>query len=216
MPLRACAGAIERVEPAMARHACSVFYGLRISRLLVTSDKEDETGRWQVRCDCGAELRVEPETLLNGGKTRCASRAHAKVPPEEAKIRKAYHDYRNRARSKGCLFAVPYLGFKEIITWHCAYCGSPAPNGMDQVLAGEGYDIGNVVACCWKCNRAKSGMTQKEFIAWIKKIAENMHTSIWGSAHPVSKLLAEIEEQREQAKLPVHLHMLDELDKKSG
>src|SRR5580700_4355968 len=45
-------------------------------------------------------------------------------------------------------------------------------------------------------------MTQAEFVDWLKTVAEKMHSSIWGSAHPVSSLLAEIEEQRRKGELP--------------
>jgi hypothetical protein len=41
-----------------------------------------------------------------------------------------------------------------------------------------------------------------------------MHSSIWGSAHPVSSLLAEIEEQRRKGELPALIQMVETLDAK--
>jgi hypothetical protein len=98
------------------------------------------------------------------------------------------------------------------ISWNCVYCDIQPANGLDQVYPSQGYVVGNTVACCWKCNRAKSIMTQSDFIRWIKRVAEKMHPSIWGSAHPVSKLLSEIEKQRRDGHLPPLIGMLENLD----
>lgn len=190
-----------------------IIYGERFGRLLVISSCEDESGNWTVKCDCGAEFQVRSEDLLRkSGPRRCGKRTHQGVSPTEASARLIYGRYKYRARSRNIPFEIPYLAFKEEISWHCAYCDASPANGIDQVNSGRGYLVGNTVACCWKCNRAKSVMTQKEFIAWIKRAAEKMHTSIWGSAHPVSQLLAQIEEQRAKGQLPPIIRMLEELD----
>jgi hypothetical protein len=49
--------------------------------------------------------------------------------------------------------------------------GSPyAYNGLDRIKNAEGYTFENVVSCCYICNRAKSTMTQEEFLAWISRV----------------------------------------------
>ena len=175
---------------------------------------DDPAGRRAVRCDCGTEMRVAASDLLQRAKRRCDKSGHAKISADESRVRKLYGDYRYRARKYGVLFEIPYGAFKIEIAWNCVYCGIEPANGLDQVYASKGYVPGNTVACCWKCNRAKSVMTQAEFIDWLKRVAEKMHSSIWGSAHPVSGLLAEIEAQRRKGELPALVQMLETLDAK--
>ncbi len=43
-------------------------------------------------------------------------------------------------------------------------------NGIDRIDSNVGYILENCVPCCFPCNFAKSDRTQKEFIAWVKKI----------------------------------------------
>ena len=64
----------------------------------------------------------------------------------------------------------------------CHYCGSsPANisktaagsiqyNGIDRVDNRSGYATGNVVACCHRCNTAKSNLSLSEFRDLIEKI----------------------------------------------
>ncbi len=129
------------------------------------------------------------------------------LAPEERRARRMYSACKSRAKKKGIPFDLNYEAFRVMIEWNCAYCGSkpscepghaniPSFNGMDRVYSSKGYTDDNVIPCCWKCNWAKSIMTQNEFIEWIKTIAENMHTSIWGSDHPVSMILAKLEHEQ--------------------
>ncbi len=50
-------------------------------------------------------------------------------------------------------------------------------NGLDRVDSSKGYVLGNVVACCKDCNRAKSDMTTEKFMTWLDKLANNSHKS---------------------------------------
>jgi hypothetical protein len=193
-----------------------VVFGERFGRLIVTDIADDPAGHRSVRCDCGTELRVAASDLLAGSKRRCDKKGHPEVSAEERKFRKSYGACQYRARTTlGVEFDIPYEAYKVQTAWNCAYCGIKPANGLDQVVAAQGYHTGNLVPCCWTCNRAKSTMTQDEFIAWLKRIVENMHTSVWGSAHPVSKMLAEIDEKRRAGNLPIPIRMLEELDAKN-
>jgi hypothetical protein len=188
-----------------------IFYGERFGRLTA---QENVKGRfWSVLCDCGTVLVVRGTDLRQGKIRRCQQKSHPKIAPEESVARNMYRRYKTRAFKRGIPFDLPYGAFREMITWHCAYCGSrPSPqvgsekssrshplyNGLDQVFSSQGYTSGNTIPSCWKCNRAKSIMTQNEFIKWIKGIAENMHTSIWGSDHPVSIILAKLKQEQKR------------------
>lgn len=196
------------------RKQSPIVYGERFGRLIVIDVDDDPAGCRAVSCDCGTEMRVATSDLLHGITRKCDEGGHAKVSADERPVRKLYRDYKYRARRHGVLFEIPYGAFKIEIAWNCVYCGIEPANGLDQVYASQGYVPGNTVACCWKCNRAKSIMTQAVFIDWIKRVAEKMHSSIWGSAHPVSNLLAEIDEQRRKGELPALIQMLETLDAK--
>jgi hypothetical protein len=196
------------------RKASPIVYGERFGRLIVIDVNDDPAGCRAVRCDCGTEMRVAASDLLQRIRRKCEKGGHAKVPADERFVRNLYGNYKYRARKRGVLFELPYGAFKIEIAWNCVYCGIEPAKGLDQVYAAQGYVPGNTVACCWKCNRAKSVMTQGEFTDWLKRVAEKMHTSIWGSAHPVSSLLAEIDEQRRKGELPAIIQMLETLDAK--
>lgn len=66
----------------------------------------------------------------------------------------------------------------------CSYCGQPPSNrsklsygrvrtgsGIDRVDNGLGYVPGNVVSCCWLCNRAKGPLPLADFLAWLQRVA---------------------------------------------
>jgi hypothetical protein len=40
-------------------------------------------------------------------------------------------------------------------------------NGIDQVVPCVGYRPGNVLPCCFFCNRAKGNVSLKEFLPWV-------------------------------------------------
>jgi hypothetical protein len=135
-----------------------------------------------------------------------------RLSPEESTARRIYSRYKHRANKKGIPFDFPYEAFRLLLTWNCAYCGlkpdllAKGKRGtLDQVSPSMGYVGENLIACCWKCNRAKSVMTQKEFLEWIRGCAESMHTSIWASDNPVSVLFSKVEEiQRKPIKNSSH------------
>ena len=72
-----------------------------------------------------------------------------------------------------------------ILKSDCAYCGAPPSNtrldpshkgrkqpfiysGIDRVKNEQGYVPGNVVACCFNCNRSKGEMSYADWIAHLE------------------------------------------------
>jgi 5-methylcytosine-specific restriction endonuclease McrA len=45
-------------------------------------------------------------------------------------------------------------------------------HGIDRVDNTKGYTIENSRPCCFRCNQAKSSMTEQEFFDWIKAVYE--------------------------------------------
>lgn len=73
-----------------------------------------------------------------------------------------------------------------LITSACFYCGSAPKNifrtdrhrtaneviryqGIDEVVHGQGHVIGNLLPCCFMCNRAKNNETLEDFCAWYNR-----------------------------------------------
>jgi len=101
----------------------------------------------------------------------------------KGKLRKRYSH-----KGLGCNISIEELHklFKE----NCHYCNSEPNNcyhyknkynkydffynGLDRVDSNKGYTLDNVVPCCKICNIAKSDMSYKDFINYIKKVYENL------------------------------------------
>lgn len=91
----------------------------------------------------------------------------------EKLIRKKFNDYKGRCKSKKLDFHLTYLQFKFIVKKDCYYCGLKAenkPNGIDRVNNNRGYYHGNIVPCCWDCNRSKSNLTPADFDDYLARI----------------------------------------------
>lgn len=83
--------------------------------------------------------------------------------------------YKRSAKEKNIEFD---LTFEQFITfWQkpCYYCGSPIKTiGLDRVDYNKGYEVKNLVPCCFTCNAMKSSIfnSKEDFIAHCKKIAK--------------------------------------------
>lgn len=142
--------------------------------------------RWLCRCDCGNEHTVLHSGLKNGSTKSCGClQRDLKLEPEEAGRRSLYAQYKHSAKKKGIPFELEYTQFIEIATAKCFYCdaepsrihkaghnrGECVANGIDRVANnGDGYVAGNVVPCCWFCNRTKRETPYQDFVEWIARV----------------------------------------------
>lgn len=165
--------------------------GDHFGKLLVVELLPDKMCR--CACDCGNHIIVRHDqlcnSLVNGRKScGCGSRVRAEMTRKEA----GYADfpiwvanmrarYRRSAKERGVQFLLTISQFFEITQRNCHYCNClPVArhddgrdfnaNGIDQVTAGKGYTLSNIVACCPTCNYAKGDMTELEFLAWVKRV----------------------------------------------
>lgn len=63
----------------------------------------------------------------------------------------------------------------EIITSQlCLYCGGMSPGknfvGIDRLDSSRGYEVGNVVPCCTRCNMMKGDQTLNDWFSHMEKI----------------------------------------------
>ena len=85
--------------------------------------------------------------------------------------------YKMNSKKRGYNFSLSFEQFKELIEGNCVYCGNGNNNGIDRIDSSKGYVEGNVVTCCFNCNRAKSNLSQEEFAKQI------MVCSIWAKKY---------------------------------
>ena len=95
-----------------------------------------------------------------------------------------YTSYKLDAKRRGFEFSISREYFFEITKLDCHYCGAkPSPfamqgkyngpyigNGIDRQNSSLGYIVGNCLACCKHCNRAKMDRSYEDFMDWIQLI----------------------------------------------
>lgn len=172
--------------------------GQKFSRLTVEKvlGMSDTTNRaWGCLCECGCRLVVNARCLTKGQVQSCGCLnsevrgkrgAPNKLPYGHASRNELLGSYKKSASSRGHVFDLPPEIFFQLVSADCAYCGGPPdlvrkPNkhvngefvytGIDRVENAKGYIPGNVVSCCWVCNRAKGGMTSAQFSSWLDRAA---------------------------------------------
>lgn len=91
--------------------------------------------------------------------------------------------YKNNANKRNHVFELSRDQFEFFIYATCAYCGiapterhlngnSFVVNGIDRIDNAIGYVIENCCACCKRCNRMKSAMSNVEFILHCIEVAK--------------------------------------------
>lgn len=136
---------------------------------------------YSCKCRCGHIADLNGSHLRNGNTTICL-KCHQAKPHNRLRIyeglfnRTRYCALKgNNSRKKYHAFSLTFDEFLSLIeTGKCHYCWTPlewirfgtgrqCPSGrpgmtshqMDRKDNNLGYVPGNVVACCWRCNRAK-------------------------------------------------------------
>lgn len=152
--------------------------------------------QWICRCSCGTEFEVAGQRLRAGTATRCLRCAKAADRRTgEGPFRKSYAQYKASAKLKGGEFPLSYEEFREFVTLPCEYCGSPptrvrraynrpskrdpslddsaAMHGVDRIDSSKGYEVDNIVPCCYVCNGMKSDRTTDDFLSHVERIHEH-------------------------------------------
>ncbi len=83
--------------------------------------------------------------------------------------------YIQSAKKRGISFAIPLNIFEKLINQECIYCGKSAitkRNGIDRIDNNKGYEIDNIVSCCFKCNQMKGKLSVEDFLNHIGRIIE--------------------------------------------
>lgn len=145
--------------------------GSKFGRWTVTGPTEkslnNNNRRCLCRCECGTERSVLIRCLYSGHSKGCRCINEGKrLRPYEALYRILCRQAKIRGHTVELSFE-DYLQFTKIL--HCHYCKSllkwvpfdviknnGSCHNLDRVDNDKGYTRDNCVACCARCNRAKS------------------------------------------------------------
>lgn len=174
--------------------------GKTYGRLVVLSILDTSPIAAHCHCVCGKHTDVPVKSLLCENTKSCGClRNEANHLPHNhmpalsdnlAAKNRLYRCYRSNALKVGREFSLTKEEFINLTQQPCFYCGSEPTNqlkadwkhntggsyvynGLDRVDNEIGYNPGNVVPCCFFCNRAKGVKSQLEFLEWIGRLIRN-------------------------------------------
>lgn len=181
---------------ACSRHAVDLT-GKRFGSWTVTGvhsvrEGQQATGvrnytTWSVICDCGTRHAHTASTLRSGHTMSCGC---SRFDAPRAAILAVMRSYRKNATARGLAFALTKEQFVSLTLMCCDYCGTkPLPrkngyafNGIDRIDNSLGYTTENCVACCRRCNWAKSTMGRDEFLDWVNAVSVHQRNRPAGAA----------------------------------
>lgn len=144
---------------------------------------ENKGSRALFRCDCGNEYELNKSNIVAGKSTQCRlcgframSNTKTDGLSDEWKKRVVFQVISSGAKRD---FLLSKEEVWDITQRDCFYCGAPPSNrrmsgqnevrynGIDRIDSAKDYYADNVRTACWKCNRAKHVMSDKDFADWI-------------------------------------------------
>jgi len=159
---------------------------------------------WLCQCDCGGTKEVELSLLKKGHVKSCGClrkdkrtkkqieklQINSSNPTLQNTWKQLYARYKSNTKARNIDFKLSFEQAYKMFTNNCFYCGCRPSrlflysnrkhkldilyNGIDRVDNSVGYTVKNTVACCTRCNTAKSNMGLKEFKQWISAIYERV------------------------------------------
>lgn len=82
-----------------------------------------------------------------------------------------YHEYKKSAKRRNITFLLSESDCIPFYNTICYYCGDKTNGiGIDRLDNKIGYEMDNLVPCCYRCNIMKHISSKDEFLSHIKKI----------------------------------------------
>lgn len=142
----------------------------------------------RVRCECGTEA------VRTYGELRCGRSPSCGCKSKERSIEAVWKQFYAKFRREwDCHLTLPQV--KALVQLPCVYCGKEPSNrfrvrykvdgryqrgvepslelltnGLDRVDSTKGYVLGNVVPCCFECNRMKSNHPISHWFSLMERI----------------------------------------------
>jgi hypothetical protein len=148
--------------------------------------------RWKLLCHCGKEASLKPSEVVKGKWTTCGCRLKHLIGGDSSMstfIKKLITNYTKSSRVRCLKWELGDPLALELFYSPCHFCGDApsrilkssrgrlAPkmvSGIDRMNNSEGYVIGNVLACCVRCNYAKHDMGYEDYVKLIAKTHANL------------------------------------------
>jgi 5-methylcytosine-specific restriction endonuclease McrA len=134
-------------------------------------------------------------------------------PKSERGIEQVWRDLYDRHMERKCGFHLTLSELMVITQLPCSYCGKVPSNvyhltyktggknhvdtskeircsGIDRVDSSKPYVHGNVVPCCWVCNRMKGPMPLDKFLGAVRRIRKH-HSSSEKVLHQAASVFGE-------------------------
>lgn len=148
-----------------------------------------KTKLWNVHCiNCGAK-RIKQSDQAQRGVVCKTCRG---LPFGYNGMKAMYRAYKKNAENDGKSFNIEIDDFWRLTSMICHYCrvswskvftGRKKDekdlwcqyrcNGLDRLNNAVGYELENVVACCFPCNRAKHMMSYNDFQEWLARVVKH-------------------------------------------
>jgi hypothetical protein len=168
--------------------------GQKFGRLVATEKLEriNKITKYKCLCDCGNNCVITYNNLKTGTTRSCGCLRRDACKERERRKNHPTHGrvlsyYKRNAKNRNLEWNLDLDDFTKIINGDCYYCGAKpytrmftgkeiSYNGIDRVDNSTGYEIKNVVTCCWQCNTAKNDLSEEEFRNWLMNIYEKFIT----------------------------------------
>jgi hypothetical protein len=168
------------------------FYKLTAIKLISTRFNFTNKTTHEFLCDCGNKKILDTNQVKIGNIKSCGCLQKEKRKSPNARINRIILSYKSAAFRRNIKWELSKEEVLNIIFLNCYYCDSKPNNecrdkkdpslllkynGIDRVDSELGYIKNNCVPCCFKCNRGKSNMSQKDFINWIKNVYNKVNNN---------------------------------------
>lgn len=82
--------------------------------------------------------------------------------------------YKRGAKSRNLVFNLTFEEFMTFWQQPCFYCGDSIETvGLDRINNAKGYELHNLVPCCYRCNWSKSNQSIESWLNFIKQISQH-------------------------------------------
>jgi hypothetical protein len=136
------------------------------------------------KCDKHGEYwsSISNRARSNAGCNKCAIEYRAENKKIGA-LNKAYNQFISACNKMKRKNNLTFNKWKTLVLSDCFYCGITSDkgrkiypynikiNGIDRVDNNIDYINGNIVSCCWMCNKMKGTLSKKDFLFQAEQIA---------------------------------------------
>lgn len=203
-------------QPKIITHMSNLIYkvGDRLGNLTITDSKRVQYAYSKQRvytltCSCGAVISgsagfIKTKKDKQALKCkRCLWKDTYDNRNPELNHQLVHNDYKHKAATRKIAFNLSLSEGYKFYTAACYFCGTPPSNkrknkhsalypytfysGIDRLDSSLGYEIGNCVSCCKRCNQAKNDMSVVEFLEMCNKVVQRSSLRGVGASAPKQK-----------------------------